>query len=50
MHKKKVEELRGWLELQKQPGLGCQAPRMLILSGAHIDDIHTTCLTLTSAG
>ncbi|CAL5226917.1 g9794 [Coccomyxa viridis] len=33
MHKKKVEELRGWLELQKQPGLGCQAPRMLILSG-----------------
>ena len=34
MHKKKVEEICGWLELQKQPGLGCQAPRMLILSGA----------------
>ena len=38
MHKKKVEEIRGWLELQKQPGLGCHAPRMLILSGALLWD------------
>lgn len=35
MHKKKVDEIRGWLELQTQPGLQCQAPRMLILSGMH---------------
>ena len=33
MHKKKIEEIRGWLELQQQPGLHCDAPRMLVLSG-----------------
>ena len=33
MHKKKIEEICGWLELQKEPGLACHAPRMLILSG-----------------
>lgn len=33
MHKKKIEEICGWLELQKEPGLLCHAPRMLILSG-----------------
>ena len=33
MHAKKVQEIRGWLELQRQPGLQCPAPRMLLLSG-----------------
>ena len=33
MHTKKVQEIRGWLELQRQPGLQCPAPRMLLLSG-----------------
>ena len=50
MHKKKVEEIQGWLELQKQPGLGCQAPRMLILSGAQVrtqlDIVHCSCILL----
>lgn len=35
MHKKKIEEIRGWLELQKQPGLRCKAPRVLVLTGGH---------------
>lgn len=47
MHKKKVEEIRGWLELQKQPGLGCPAPRMLILSGALLWDTLRMHLTST---
>lgn len=33
MHKKKIQEISGWLELQKEPGLRCSAPRMLVLSG-----------------
>lgn len=36
MHKKKIEEIRGWLELQQQPGLHCEAPRMLVLSGIYM--------------
>ncbi|BDA49102.1 Cell cycle checkpoint protein RAD17 [Coccomyxa sp. Obi] len=33
MHKKKIQEIGGWLELQKEPGLNCKAPRLLVLSG-----------------
>jgi len=34
MHKKKIDEIRGWMELQREPGLRCPAPRVLILNGA----------------
>ena len=33
MHKKKIQEIGGWLELQKEPGLKCRAPRLLVLTG-----------------
>ena len=33
MHRKKVEEVRGWLTLQLQPGRACTAPRVLLLTG-----------------
>ncbi len=48
MHKKKIEEIRGWLELQKQPGLRSQAPRMLILSGTLLSRPPTMLFTCTS--
>jgi hypothetical protein len=35
MHKKKVEEVRGWLALQDAPpGQPARAPRLLLLTGA----------------
>jgi hypothetical protein len=33
MHKKKVEEIRSWLELQAEPGPRRSAPRVLVLTG-----------------
>lgn len=45
MHKKKVDEIRGWLELQLQPGLHCKAPKVLVLTGEeHYLPIHLAAL------